>query len=100
MAKSWQVQISYQYADTNDFFVGDQRNDAAGPDHLPPHRKVSIWALDVFHAFNNRFSMDLTVPFLSGSGGYQFQGVKYDYHAGGLGDMALQAEYWLNDPAN
>jgi hypothetical protein len=97
-ASAWQAQVSYQYADTNDFFVGDQRNDAAGPDGKAPRRKVNIWALDIVHAFSNRFSLDLTLPFLSGSGGFQFEGVVYDYHAGGLGDLALSGEYWLNDP--
>lgn len=106
-AGQWQAQVAYQYADTDQFFVGDQRVLNPNPNGpvlygTPPHRKVSIFDLDVFYGISNRLSLDLTLPFLSGSGGV-VQGTPashqlYEYHAGGLGDVALQAEYWLNDP--
>jgi len=102
MAKHWQAQISYQYADTDQFFVGDQRNDAAGPLGQAPHRRVSIYSIDVLYGISNRVSADLTVPFLTGFGEFQ-QGTPqshqlYRYDAGGLGDISFQGEYWLNDP--
>lgn len=100
-AKQWQVQISYQYASTDQFYVGDQRNDAAGPGRQAPHRTVSIIDLDTTYALSNRFSIDLTVPFLFGSGGFHDPAGSsrfYDFHASGLGDVAIQAEYWLSDP--
>jgi hypothetical protein len=101
-AKQWQAQISYQYANTNQFFVGDKRNDAAGYNGVAPVRKVSIYNLDVLYGLSNRVSLDLTVPFLSGSGGFN-QGTPQSNRfvnqtAAGLGDISLQAEYWLNDP--
>lgn len=101
-AKQWQAQASYQYADADQFFVGDQRNDAAGPFGQAPHRRVSIFDLDVLYGLSNRISLDLTVPFLTGFVTYQ-QGTAashtlYKYTAGGLGDISLQGEYWLNDP--
>jgi hypothetical protein len=107
-AKHWQAQISYQYADTDQFFVGDQRNDAAGPFGEAPHRQVNIFSLDVMYGVSNRVSLDLTLPFSSGFVTYQ-QGTPaspgqpavhslYKYKTGGLGDITLQAEYWLNDP--
>jgi len=101
MANQWQAQLSYQYANADQFFVGDQRNDAAGPGGQAPRRKVNIIDLDVLYGITNRLSMDLTVPFLSGGGGFydtSGSGVFHHFHAGGLGDVALQAEYWLNDP--
>jgi len=108
MAKHWQAQVSYQYANTNDFYVGDQRVDHPqpnGPTALfgtPPYRKVSIFDVDVLYGLSNRVSLDLTVPFLSGSGGV-VRGTPashrlYEGHAGGLGDISLQGEYWLSDP--
>ncbi len=55
----------------------------------------------MIYALSNRTSLDLTVPFLSGSGGVhgpagssQF----YSFSATGFGDIALQAEYWLSNP--
>jgi hypothetical protein len=101
-AGHWQAQISYQYADTDQFYVGDQRNDAAGPFGKAPHRRVSIFDVDVLYGLSNRVSLDLTVPFLTGFGEFQ-QGTAeshrfYRYDAGGLGDISLQTEYWLSDP--
>jgi hypothetical protein len=69
----------------------------------PPQRRVSIYALDLFYGISNRVTVDLTLPYLVGSGGVvqgntaetaQF----YEANASGFGDMAIQAEYWLNDP--
>lgn len=101
-AGHWQAQFSYQYANTDQFYVGDQRNDAAGPFGVPPHRIVSIFDVGVMYAVSNRLSLDLTVPYLSGSVGFQ-QGTQashgfYEYHVSGLGDVSLQAEFWLSDP--
>jgi hypothetical protein len=49
----------------------------------------------------NRLSLDLTVPFLVGSVdlklGTPESHQTYYWNAGGLGDVALTAEYWLND---
>jgi hypothetical protein len=101
-AKQWQAQISFQYANTNQFFVGDQRNDSAGPFGQAPRRQVSIFSVDVLYGVTNRVSLDLTVPFLSGSGGVEQGTVQShqfsEYHAGGLGDVSLQGEFWLSDP--
>jgi hypothetical protein len=98
----WQAQLSFQYADTNQFYIGDQRNDAAGPFGEPPHRRVTIIDLDVLYGVTNRINVDLTVPYLSGSGGVQ-QGTDQShqftkYTANGLGDISLQVEYWLSNP--
>jgi hypothetical protein len=60
---------------------------------------VSILALDVLYGLSNRVSLDLTVPYLIGSGGLvQGDGQFHTYRASGIGDLALQAEYWLSDP--
>jgi hypothetical protein len=101
-ARQWQAQVSYQYANTDQFYVGSQRNDAAGPLGQPPHRQVSLLNLDVFYGISNRFSLNLTIPFATGYGQF-LQGTPassrlYRYDATGLGDVSFQAEYWLSDP--
>jgi len=67
----------------------------------PPIRKVNIYDLDVFYGVTNRLSLDLTVPFLQGSVDVVFgtpdSHQPYTWKAGGLGDVSLQVEYWLND---
>jgi hypothetical protein len=98
-AKEWQAQISYQYGDTDDYFVGDQRDDSAGPQGKPPRRRVHLLNLDVAYALSNRVSLDVTVPYSAGSGGYVQQDQKfYKYNTSGLGDISLQAEFRLFDP--
>jgi len=108
-AKRWQAQISFQYADTNDFFVGDQRVENPQPNGptalygIPPRRRVAIYALDTIYGVTDRLSLDLTLPFVSGYSAVE-QGTSptnhqlYEYRAGGLGDVVFQAEYWLIDP--
>lgn len=96
-AKQWQAQISYQYADTNDFYVGDQRNDAKAP--LGLQRRVHLLNLDVAYALSNRVSLDLTLPFSQGSGGFVQEDMKfYEYNTRGLGDISLRTEVQLSDP--
>jgi hypothetical protein len=94
--------VSYQYANTDQFYVGSRRNDAAGPLGQPPHRQVSLLNLDVLYGISNRLSLNLTIPFLTGYGQFR-QGTPesfklYRYDASGLGDVSFQAEYWLSDP--
>jgi hypothetical protein len=82
--------------------VGDQRDDAAARFGVPPRRTVSLINLDILYGLSNRLSLDLTIPFSIGSAAvaipapasYQL----YEYEASGLGDVTLQAEYWLSDP--
>ena len=98
-ARQWQAQISYQYADTDDFYVGDQRNDAAGPQGKPPRRTVHLLNLDLAYALSNRVSLDVTVPFSSGSGGFVQADQKFhEYNTRGLGDISVRAEVRLSDP--
>jgi len=98
-AKQWQAQISYQYGDTDDFYVGDQRNDAAGPRGKPPRRRVHLLNLDVAYALSNRVSLDLTVPFSSSSGGVVQEDLKFhEWNTRGLGDISLRTEVQLSDP--
>jgi hypothetical protein len=98
-AHHWQVQFSYQYANAHDFFVGRQRNDAAGPFGVPPRRKVLTYDLNVLYSITNRFSVDLTVPYFSATGG-SLQGTAqshsyHEVHTAGVGDLALGTDFLL-----
>ena len=70
----------------------------------PPHRIVSLINLDVLYGISNRLSLDLTVPFVIGSAAVATGGTVQTpqistTQASGLGDVTLEAEYWLTDPA-
>jgi len=62
---------------------------------------VSLINLDLVYGLNYRLSFDLTVPFAVGSAAVAIESPNqiHTFRAGGLGDMAFQAEYWLSDPA-
>jgi hypothetical protein len=56
----------------------------------------------VLYGVSDRLSLNLTLPFAIGSAAVAFPSGDsyqvYDYRASGLGDVTLQAEYWLSDP--
>jgi len=97
------VQVAYQYGNATQFYVRDVRNDAAGPFGRAPTRKVNLINLDVRYGLTDRWSLALTVPFSSGSGALEMGTVanhsSHSFKATGLGDISLQGEYWLTDPA-
>ena len=73
---------------------------------IPPHRTVNLINLDVIYGLSNRLSLDLTVPFAVGSAAVAVPSSSgstspqlFQFDASGLGDMSLQAEYWLSNPA-
>lgn len=101
-AHLWQAQISYQYGNTSQLYVGTARNDAAGPFGVPPHRTASILDLDVLYGISNRVAANLTVPFVWTSGGVE-QGTAASHQfvresTSGIGDIALEVDYWLSNP--
>jgi hypothetical protein len=101
-AHFWQAQISYQYGSTNQFYVGSERNDAAGPFGVPPHRQTNILLLDVLYGVTNRMAANVTVPFVWSSGGVE-QGTAASHQfvetsSSGVGDIALEMDYWLSNP--
>lgn len=54
----------------------------------------------MLYGLSNRLSLDLTVPFAIGSAVVPAGPTElHEFQASGLGDVALQAEYWLSDPA-
>ena len=64
---------------------------------------MNLINLDVVYGVSDRLSLDLTLPFAIGSA-VVVQGTPeshrpYRAGASGLGDVSLQAEYWLSDPA-
>ena len=105
-ANQWQAQIAYQYGYAYQFYQGDQRNDAGARFGQPPTRKVNIFDVDLAYGLSNRVSLQMTLPFLSGSGSAPSQSPAgtveshntYYFQAGGLGDISLESEVWLSDP--
>ncbi len=67
---------------------------------------MNLINFDVIYGLSNRLSLDLTVPFAVGSAAVELPSSSgptshqlFQFDASGLGDMSLQAEYWLSNPA-
>lgn len=98
----WEAQLSYQYGTSNQFFVGDERNDAAGPFGVSPRRTMNLVDLDLLYGFSNRVAANLTLPYVWSSGGAE-QGTAASHQfvetsASGIGDIAFGVDYWLTNP--
>jgi hypothetical protein len=95
----WQVEIAYQQLDTDDFFVGDQRNDAAALFGKPPQRKINLFNLNISYGVSDRFTVQLNVPYSANTTGVHPQPDQlYIYDTEGFGDLSVEGEYWLVDP--
>jgi hypothetical protein len=81
--------------------VGDRQDDSLARFGTPPHRIVHLLNLDVVYGITDRLSLDLTLPFAVGSAAVAVaEGPQISrYQASGFGDLTLQAEYWLSNPA-
>jgi hypothetical protein len=81
--------------------VGDQRLDPAALPAAPPRRTVSLINLDLMYGLTDRLSLDFTLPFSIGSAAVVIDPARGadHFHASGLGDVSLLAEYWLSNPA-
>ena len=67
---------------------------------------MNLINLDVLYGLSDRLSLDLTLPFAVGSAVVAHASILradshqlFQFDASGLGDMSLQAEYWLSNPA-
>jgi hypothetical protein len=64
---------------------------------------MNILDLDVLYGFSNRVAANVTIPFVWASGGVE-QGTAANHKfvtqsSSGIGDIALEVDYWLSDPA-
>ena len=98
----WQVEIAYQRLHTDDFYVGDERDDAAGPFGVPPNRVANLYNLSFTYGVSDRFSLQLNAPYAASSAkvhqGTPQSHQAHAFYSDGFGDLSLEGEYWLNDP--
>src|SRR5207244_13510434 len=66
-AHQWQVDVAYRYLYTDQFYVGSEINDGAGPFGHGPSIKIHSWDFTINYGVSNRLSLALRFPFSAGT---------------------------------
>ena len=95
----WQLGLSYRHLSADEFFVGSDPDNSAGPGGRAPEFKIHTFVADVGYAFNDQFRLRLAVPFSTGQlVTYSTTGVRSEQNATGIGDLSLMGEGWVLNP--
>ncbi|HZS98849.1 MAG TPA: hypothetical protein VFA40_18840 [Terriglobales bacterium] len=98
-AHEWQVDVAYRYLYTDQFYVGSEINDSAGPFGKGPSIKIHSWELTVNYGVTSRLSLALRFPFSAGSATRLFADNNlHTTAAAGLGDISAIGTVWLWNP--
>jgi hypothetical protein len=98
-AHQWQVDIAYRYLTTDQFYVGSELNNQAGPFGEASHITVHSWELTANYGVTNRLSLAVKFPFSAGTASRLFADrVRHSNSAAGLGDISVIGTIWLWDP--
>src|SRR5205085_471943 len=96
-AHQWSIAIGYRHLHADQLFVGT--------DLVPTNKPliIDIHSVDVTAAYavTSRFSLSLTVPFVSGmQSRFYADSARHAVTALGLGDITVVGSTWLLDPHN
>ena len=98
-AHQWQVDVAYRYLYTDQFYVGSEINDGAGPFGQGPSIKIHSWDFTINYGVSNRLSLALRFPFSAGTASRLFADMnRHSTAAAGLGDISALGTVWLWDP--
>jgi hypothetical protein len=97
-AGQWSASFTYRYLAADKGYIGTER--WPNSDAIVAHTTVHSFDLQAAYAFNRRYSVALTAPFVYGerSSVLDHDGSRHTTRAGGLGDIRLMAYAWLLDP--
>ena len=100
-AGDWQMSLAYRYFHSDRHFIGDVEQ----PQRQEQGTQVDNWSnfidLTVAYNFSKRFSVNLTLPFVSHERSSLYEHDRTNRHStysGGLGDLRLGAQYWMLNP--
>jgi hypothetical protein len=97
-AGEWSAALTYRYLHADKGYIGSER--WANSDAIVARTKVHSFDLQAAYAFNSRYSVALTAPFVYGerSSVLDHDGTRHTTRAGGLSDMRLMGYAWLFGP--
>jgi hypothetical protein len=97
-AHQWRLTVGYRRLYANQWFVGSEIHNDSAPGGVPIIN-IHTFAANLAYAVTNRFSLQLGVPFSTGSFSRVYpDGARHTQSASGVGDLSLVANLWLLDP--
>ncbi len=97
----WQLAIAGRRVAANQFFVGSSQDLTKAPGGQPIDLNITSLNLSLFYGLTSRFSMALTVPFISGRAELAYPDqLRHSNSQIGIGDINLVGSLWLMNPVN
>jgi hypothetical protein len=97
----WQAQLAYRWLRSDRHFMGTDELEHRQAEGSEVVNNVHTFDLTATYAFNKRFSLSLTMPFVTAHRSSLYEHDRTNRHtmsSGGLGDMRLVGNVWLLDP--
>ena len=99
----WQVQLAYRWLHSDRHFVRSEEQEHRQEEGSEVINDVHTFDLTGTYAFNKRFSLSLTLPFVHATRSSLYEHDRMNRHtmrSGGLGDLRLVGNLWLLNPEN
>jgi hypothetical protein len=98
-AHQWQLTIGYRRLYSNEWYAGNSVHNELAPGGRAPIINISTFAVNLGYGVTSRFSLQLAVPFLTGSLSRVWPDSAWHREsATGIGDLSLMGDVWLFDP--
>jgi hypothetical protein len=96
----WLLTVGYRRLTADEWFVGAAIRPDLAPGGEPLHFKIHTVDLNATFAVTDRFSLTLSIPYISGSFSAKIwpDGLRHTQSASGLGDLSVLGNVWLFDP--
>ena len=99
-AHQWQLDVAYRYLHTDQFYVGSEVNDSAGPFGTGPDITIHSWEFTLNYGLTNRINLALRFPFAAGTVSRLYADLnRHRNSAPGLGDSSAIGPVWVWDPS-
>ena len=97
----WQGSLAYRWLHSDRHFIGDSEQPQRQANGSEVINDVHTFDVTATCALNPRFSLSLTLPFVTATRSSLYEHDRTNRHtmtAGGLGDVRLVGNYWLFSP--
>jgi len=97
----WQGSLAYRWLHSDRHFIGDSEQPQRQANGSEVINDVHTFDVTATYALNPRFSLSLTLPFVTATRSSLYEHDRTNRHtmtAGGLGDVRLVGNFWLFSP--
>lgn len=97
----WQAQLAHRWFRSDRHYIGDDEQEHRQAEGSQVVNNVHTFDLTGTYAFNKRFTLGLTLPFMTAHRSSLYEHDRTNRHtmtSGGLGDMRLVGNFWILNP--